>query len=484
MFPSEGITVTGVAFHMHDAGLKAYTQVVRNGQELPELGRVDPWDPSHPSIATSFVLLPGDTLISHCVYRNPYATELHWGSGLGDEMCVVTLDYYPRVGMGACVDLAFGFDPVPAQVAIDCAPGGSCGAGGSCDTFCGPSGTCSLAGACGPCLPEGLCAGSVTGPCAGCIKCADCERACLACNPCPQICDTSAPRVYCPNDLGAPELFYNPPARTASFVPYTSSDHCSWPPLPPPPLDPSVHRVDWRIPASPASFTIATGERVGFQWVGYHDLVLLPDQASWDACTLDTVVRRLAPAQVGGTVDWTTGTPGIYYFACSVAGHCAGGMKLRLEVANSVLSVSVPWRIPTAPNTVTVPLNGEVRFQWPVGEQHNVIIVGDRRAWETCDVSRGMTLSGSSDSGDVAWRPTKGATGTESFFVCSLPGHCLGGMKVRVLVGSVVQVEDHGKSVVSAAMTYFVDVTVASLTSGLVLWLGEMLPGRLSYMHQ
>jgi hypothetical protein len=107
-FPQGGLTVTSIFFHMHKIGARIYTKVIRSGAEVIELGRVDPWDPSSPGQNTYFKLLPGDTLITTCVYSNPNPKSVVFGSELTDEMCLATLTYYPKIELYQCADLPEG----------------------------------------------------------------------------------------------------------------------------------------------------------------------------------------------------------------------------------------------------------------------------------------------------------------------------------------------------------------------------------------
>jgi hypothetical protein len=54
LFPVQGLTITAIFFHMHKIGASVYTKVIRDGKEVIELGRVDPWDPSSPGMSTFF----------------------------------------------------------------------------------------------------------------------------------------------------------------------------------------------------------------------------------------------------------------------------------------------------------------------------------------------------------------------------------------------------------------------------------------------
>lgn len=75
------------------------------------------------------------------------------------------------------------------------------------------------------------------------------------------------------------------------------------------------------------------GDRLIFRWArGEHAVVQLPDETSFNECD-----RRLynEVASVSDTpFTFVVPAPGVYYFACPVDAHCAGGMKVKV-VANA-----------------------------------------------------------------------------------------------------------------------------------------------------
>jgi len=142
LWPQEGITVTRVSFHMHSAGRRQYLQVIRDGKELQELARVEPFDWSGATIDVNYRLLPGDTLRMHCVYDNTQGVSLQWGDARLDEMCVVNIEYYPKTELLSCADFAKGQTDMWAPDAglvgmcnTYCQSGQSCGAGGVCEQY-------------------------------------------------------------------------------------------------------------------------------------------------------------------------------------------------------------------------------------------------------------------------------------------------------------------------------------------------------------
>ncbi|CAK9077730.1 unnamed protein product [Durusdinium trenchii] len=142
MWPSSGITVTSVNFHMHSSGRRIRLQVIRAGQEMPDIARLDPFSDAGANVEVNYKLLPGDTLRLHCTYDNPSSAMLKWGEDRYDEMCVVNMLYYPKSELLACADFAKGqtemFPPSQAfktMCQTYCQPGQACGKGGVCESI-------------------------------------------------------------------------------------------------------------------------------------------------------------------------------------------------------------------------------------------------------------------------------------------------------------------------------------------------------------
>jgi hypothetical protein len=127
------VTVYSNGFHMHGIGRSAYTkvcqwncffntlQVIRAGQEIPELGRVSVFDNSYQAFqgVTPRIVEPGDVLISSFTFNSEERTNVTTG-GLStfDEMAFNFLAIYPASALQYCVTTASN-----VKLAI-CPPGG------------------------------------------------------------------------------------------------------------------------------------------------------------------------------------------------------------------------------------------------------------------------------------------------------------------------------------------------------------------------
>jgi len=79
--------------------------------------------------------------------------------------------------------------------------------------------------------------------------------------------------------------------------------------------------------------SVDAGTVLNFSWQGYHDVLVLPTKAAFDACDFTNAVSLGDVSPVSYTVTDTT------YFACSVPGHCPGGQKLEASVSTTVAAV-------------------------------------------------------------------------------------------------------------------------------------------------
>jgi len=103
--PEEGIRVFAGLPHTHLLGRKVKLRHIRNGAELPTPFSDLHYDFNYQTMRTfEFNLLPGDHLITECVYnsltRDSYTRG---GMSVTDEMCMVFLHYYPATKLAHCV---------------------------------------------------------------------------------------------------------------------------------------------------------------------------------------------------------------------------------------------------------------------------------------------------------------------------------------------------------------------------------------------
>lgn len=93
----EPVHVFGSWLHAHRLGKSLWTEHFRDGVEIGELGRHDPYDFANqrfePLDAT---IEPGDELVTYCYYDSTDQTEpVHGGGGTEDEMCLNYLMIHP-----------------------------------------------------------------------------------------------------------------------------------------------------------------------------------------------------------------------------------------------------------------------------------------------------------------------------------------------------------------------------------------------------
>eukprot|EP01097_Dermamoeba_algensis_P010146 TRINITY_DN7393_c0_g1_i1.p1 TRINITY_DN7393_c0_g1~~TRINITY_DN7393_c0_g1_i1.p1 ORF type:complete len:322 (+),score=62.65 TRINITY_DN7393_c0_g1_i1:480-1445(+) len=107
--PSTGLKVVGSGLHMHQLGRSIYTQIIRKGTELPDLGRIPHFDFNYqniysPADASFDNIMPGDRLITHCEWSSLTSSKtVKFGEGTTDEMCFNFIFYYPKINFDTCI---------------------------------------------------------------------------------------------------------------------------------------------------------------------------------------------------------------------------------------------------------------------------------------------------------------------------------------------------------------------------------------------
>ncbi|XP_026869883.1 DBH-like monooxygenase protein 1 homolog [Electrophorus electricus] len=104
-----GVRVFAVLLHAHLAGRAIRTRHFRGLVELPPLASDNNFDfnfQEFQPVSPERLLLPGDSLITECIYNTKARQNMTWG-GLStrDEMCLSYLLYYPRVNLARCESL-------------------------------------------------------------------------------------------------------------------------------------------------------------------------------------------------------------------------------------------------------------------------------------------------------------------------------------------------------------------------------------------
>ncbi|MBM4380365.1 MAG: hypothetical protein FJ086_13880 [Deltaproteobacteria bacterium] len=97
-FPN-GFNVHSAMFHMHNLGRHGEALILKPGGERVRLLDIPRWD-FHGQREYRFTapaaFAPGDKVALRCTFDNPGATDVNWGEGTADEMCVVNLLVTPR----------------------------------------------------------------------------------------------------------------------------------------------------------------------------------------------------------------------------------------------------------------------------------------------------------------------------------------------------------------------------------------------------
>lgn len=96
---SEPIHVYGSWLHAHRLGKTLWTEQLRDGALIGEVGRNDPYDFGTQYVQPIDALIePGDQLVTRCVYDSSDRTEpTLGGEGSDDEMCLNFLFHYPAL---------------------------------------------------------------------------------------------------------------------------------------------------------------------------------------------------------------------------------------------------------------------------------------------------------------------------------------------------------------------------------------------------
>ena len=93
------------------------------------------------------------------------------------------------------------------------------------------------------------------------------------------------------------------------------------------------HKINWVYTNTlPPTLEVHKGDLVVFEWVGSHDVYLLPSRQAFTDCVFTNAVKL--GASTGLRIHTGRLTCGeTYYFACQIGDHCQGGnMKLAVHV--------------------------------------------------------------------------------------------------------------------------------------------------------
>ncbi|KAJ8954020.1 hypothetical protein NQ318_004313, partial [Aromia moschata] len=105
--PPQGIVIFGSQLHTHLTGIRVYTRHFdAYGKELPELNRDNHYSTHFQEIRRlkkPVKVLPGHVLTTRCDYNTEDRTNITLGGfGIGDEMCVNYIHYYPHTDLEVC----------------------------------------------------------------------------------------------------------------------------------------------------------------------------------------------------------------------------------------------------------------------------------------------------------------------------------------------------------------------------------------------
>ncbi|CAA9994183.1 unnamed protein product [Nesidiocoris tenuis] len=109
MFPENGIRIVSVAFHTHSTGRRVRLLRVREGLETTVIAQDHHYDPRFQQsrrLHKEAVILPGDEIITECVYNTVNRTRITFGGfTVRDETCLAYVLYYPRAALSSCTSI-------------------------------------------------------------------------------------------------------------------------------------------------------------------------------------------------------------------------------------------------------------------------------------------------------------------------------------------------------------------------------------------
>ena len=105
--PDSGVQVHGQFFHSHLLGRSLYTQLLRDGEEMPRLGEMSYYDFNFQHFKhygkSEPRLMPGDTLVTTCRYNTTgMKSKTAFGLETADEMCFNVVGIYPAIRLQFC----------------------------------------------------------------------------------------------------------------------------------------------------------------------------------------------------------------------------------------------------------------------------------------------------------------------------------------------------------------------------------------------
>ncbi|KAK4316862.1 hypothetical protein Pmani_012019 [Petrolisthes manimaculis] len=105
-FPQGGLHIFQGLLHSHLLGTSLSLRQVREGVELPPILQDNNYDFNFQQsrvLKKEVTILPGDSLITQCVFTSERKEPAFGGLRTQDEMCLAYLSYYPKIKMGGCM---------------------------------------------------------------------------------------------------------------------------------------------------------------------------------------------------------------------------------------------------------------------------------------------------------------------------------------------------------------------------------------------
>lgn len=87
----------------------------------------------------------------------------------------------------------------------------------------------------------------------------------------------------------------------------------------------------WKIQSYPEK-TAKVGDKIDFKWSGRHGVWKIPSGQCPSSFTVGNGLEEIIGATNDGSASYTFNTPGTYWFACPVSGHCDAGMVQKVIV--------------------------------------------------------------------------------------------------------------------------------------------------------
>ncbi|CAG0885313.1 unnamed protein product [Darwinula stevensoni] len=107
--PSGGISAFAAILHTHLIGEKVSVRQIRGEKELPPIASDDSYDfnyQEYREFSEPRKILPGDHLVTECVYNSHQRGAMTLGGySTREEMCLAFIYYYPRMDLSICYSL-------------------------------------------------------------------------------------------------------------------------------------------------------------------------------------------------------------------------------------------------------------------------------------------------------------------------------------------------------------------------------------------